>query len=158
MVTIRKATESDIPLLLEFIKLIADYEKLSHKVTATEETLRQSIFTGSGIEALLAYSEGVAAGYAIYYYNFSTFTGKRGIYLEDLFVKPDYRGTGLGKALLQQIARHAAALECERMEWAVLDWNTPAWEFYERIGAAPLTDWTLFRMEKHAIKEFAAKE
>lgn len=156
--TIRKATREDIPLILNFIKLIAEYEKLSHEVIATEESLYHSIFgEKSTVQVLLAFENDIASGYAIFFHNFSTFVGKKGIYLEDLFVKPEFRGKGIGKLLLKEIAKIAVENNCGRIEWAVLDWNKPAIDFYESIGAKAMNEWILFRMNEGEIKNFASQ-
>jgi GNAT superfamily N-acetyltransferase len=149
---IEAASERDIPLILSFIQKIAAYEKLSHQVTATEETLRASLFGSSpAAEVLLAYWEDAPAGYAVLFTNFSTFLGRAGIYLEDLFVEPELRGKGIGKALLAAVAREAQGRGCGRLEWAVLDWNKPSIDFYLRLGAKALDEWTIFRMTGDAI-------
>lgn len=153
---ITRATEKDIPLLLQFIKDIADYEKLPHEVTATEQQLRDSVFSASSnIEVYFALQNGEAVAYAVIFYNFSSFLGKQGMYLEDLFVKPEHRGTGLGKYLLRFLARRAVEKNCGRMEWSVLDWNEPAIGFYKRIGAVPMDEWTVFRLTEKALHTFA---
>lgn len=147
MLEIRKAEETDIPLILDFIKLIAEYEKLSHEVFADEHTLRETLFKEkSTIEVLLAYEDEEPAGYAIYFHNFSTFIGRQGIYLEDLFVKPHLRGKGIGKKLLLEIVKKAKEKKCGRVEWSVLNWNTPAIDFYKSLGALPMDGWTVFRL------------
>lgn len=154
--TITRATENDIPLILDFIKQIAEYEKLLQEVTATEDILRRSVFgPQSNIEVYFAHSGSVPVAYAVVFYNFSTFLGKQGMYLEDLFVKPEYRGTGIGKTLLRFLAQRAVAQDCGRMEWTVLDWNEPAIGFYKRIGAKPMDEWTIFRLTEDKLKEFA---
>lgn len=150
---IRAATSADVPLLLGFIRQLADYEKLSHEVVTDEATLRASLFGGhSGAEALIGLLEGEPAGFALFFQNFSTFLGRPGIYLEDLFVKPECRGCGVGQALLRYIAREAVRRKCGRLEWAVLDWNRPAIDFYRKLGAAPLQDWTIFRVTGEALE------
>lgn len=154
--TIRKATPEDIPLILDLIKLIAGYEKLSHEVIASEESLHHSIFgEKSTVEVLLAFIDNTPIGYAIFFHNFSTFVGRKGIYLEDLFVKPEFRGKGIGKLLLKEIAKIAVEKNCGRIEWAVLDWNKPAIDFYESIGANAMNEWILFRMNEKEIKKFS---
>ena len=145
-ISIREAVTEDAALLLQFIRALAEYERLEGEVEATEEGLRQSVFIDKGAEALIAEYEGEAAGFALFFYNYSTFKGKRGIYLEDLFVKPDLRGKGIGRALLQKVAGIAARRGCGRFEWACLDWNTPSIAFYRRLGAVPLSDWTVYRV------------
>ena len=155
-ITIRKAEEKDIPLILQFIKGIAEYEKLLHEVEATDERLRESLFSkNANTEVLLCYLDDVPVAYAVYFHNFSTFVGKKGLYLEDIFVYPEYRKKGIGKLLLKRIARTAVERNCGRMEWAVLNWNQPAIDFYKSIGAVPLDEWTLFRLGESALKKFA---
>jgi GNAT superfamily N-acetyltransferase len=154
---IRPATCSDLSLLLSFIQGLADYEKLSHLVTATEETLQESLFgPGPGAEVLLAFESATPVGFAVYFHNFSTFLGVKGLWLEDIFVKPEHRGRGYGKALLLHVARIAKERRCGRFEWAVLDWNAPAIEFYKSLGAVPLDDWTIFRVTGPALEKLAA--
>ena len=155
---IRAATEDDVPLLLSLIKELADYERLSHEVAATEETLRHSLFGEQRVaEALLGYLGGDPAGFALFFHNVSTFLGKPGIYLEDLYVRPEFRGSGVGRALLVQIAGLARERGCGRLEWSVLDWNEPAIGFYKRIGASPVSGWTVYRMTGEALEELAAR-
>jgi len=150
---IRQAEKKDIPLLLSFIKKIAEYEKLSHEVAATEEILHASLFGGKpAAEVIFGYIQNEPAAYAVYFYNFSTFTGKKGLYLEDLFVLPEMRGKGTGKKMLLHLIDKAVHENCGRMEWAVLDWNEPAINFYKSLGAKPLDEWTLFRMDEGAMK------
>ena len=152
MLRIQAASERDLPLILSFIHKIAAYEKLSHQVTATEETLRASLFGPKpAAEVLLAYWNDTAAGYAVFFHNFSTFLGRSGMYLEDLFVEPELRGKGIGKALLAAVAKEAQQRDCGRLEWAVLDWNKPAIDFYLSLGARPMEEWTIFRMTSDAI-------
>ena len=141
------ATERDVAVILNFIRKLAEYEKLSHQVAATEELLRDTLFGGRRVaEVLIAYLGDEPAGFALFFHNFSTFLGRPGIYLEDLFVEPAHRGKGIGKALLTEIAKIARERNCGRLEWAVLDWNRPAIDFYRGLGAVPLEDWTLFRV------------
>lgn len=156
MLTIRPAEINDIPLILDFIKGIAEYEKLPHEVVATEESLRSALFEEkSTIRVLLAFLEGTPAGYAIFFNNFSTFIGKQGIYLEDIFVKPEYRSKGIGKKLFMEIVKTAKENNCGRLEWSVLDWNTPAIEFYKSLGAIPMTGWTVYRLTEEKIKKLS---
>jgi GNAT superfamily N-acetyltransferase len=156
MLRIQAASERDIPLILSFIHKIAAYEKLSHQVTATEETLRASLFGPKpAAEVLLAYWQDTAAGYAVFFHNFSTFLGRSGIYLEDLFVEPELRAKGIGKALLAAVAKEAQQRDCGRLEWSVLDWNRPAIDFYLSLGARPMEEWTIFRMTGDAIDRLA---
>lgn len=156
---IESATEDDVSVILGFIRKLAEYEKLSHQVTATEELLRDTLFGGRRVaEVLIAYLEDEPAGFALFFHNFSTFLGRPGIYLEDLFVEPAHRGKGIGKALLIEIAKIAKERNCGRFEWAVLDWNRPAIEFYRGLGALPLDDWTLFRVTGEALDNLAAQK
>lgn len=153
--SIRKAVVEDVPLILSFIKQIAEYEKLLPDVTATEELLTQSLFSeNSNSEVLLAFIGQEPVAYAVYFYNFSTFVGKRGLYLEDIFVKPEYRGKGYGKKILRVLAKTAIENNCGRMEWAVLDWNKPAIDFYKGIGAESMDGWTIFRLSEIALQSF----
>ncbi|MFL6009782.1 MAG: GNAT family N-acetyltransferase [Rubrobacteraceae bacterium] len=155
---IRAATEDDVPLLLSLIKELADYEHLSHEVVATEEMLRDSLFGERRVaEALLGYLGDDPAGFALFFHTFSTFLGKPGIYLEDLYVRPEFRGSGVGQALLVQIAGLAKERGCGRLEWSVLDWNEPAIGFYKRIGASPVSGWTVYRITGEALEELAAR-
>jgi len=156
--TIRVATERDVPLILDMIKGLAEYEKLSHEVTATEAGLRESLFGASpSAEVVIASADGEPAGFALFFHNYSTFLGQRGIYLEDLFVRPAWRGHGVGRQLLIHLAQLAVARGCGRLEWAVLDWNEPAIRFYRSVGAQPMHDWTVFRMMGEALQQLAAK-
>jgi GNAT superfamily N-acetyltransferase len=151
--TIREATADDVPLVLEFVKALAEYEKLSDRVTATETTLRESLFgPRPGAEVSLAFSGEIPAGFAVYCHNFSTFLGVKGLWLEDIFVKPEFRGRGYGRALLLHVGRLAHQRGCGRLEWAVLNWNRPAWDFYQALGATPLEDWTIFRVTGNALE------
>ena len=150
------ATERDIPVILSFIRKLADYEKLSHQVVATEELLREHLFGSRPMaEVILAYWDDVPAGFALLFHNFSTFLARPGIYLEDLFVDPPHRGKGIGKALLRRLARIAVERDCGRFEWAVLDWNQSAIDFYRSLGAVPLDDWTLYRVTGEALHRLA---
>jgi GNAT superfamily N-acetyltransferase len=147
-----RAEEKDIPTILFFIKKIAEYEKLSGEVTATEEILKNSLFgTNKFAEVLLAYYDEKPVGYAVYFYNFSTFTGKPGLYLEDIFVLPEIRGKKIGKALFEYLIKIAKEKECGRFEWSVLNWNKPAIEFYKSFGAVPMDGWTVFRLDKQTL-------
>ena len=147
------ATERDVAIILGFIRKLAEYEKLSHQVAATEELLRDTLFGARRVaEVLIAYLADEPAGFALYFHNFSTFLGRPGIYLEDLFVEPAHRGKGIGKALLTEIAKIARERNCGRLEWAVLDWNRPAIDFYRGLGAVPLDDWTLFRVTGEVLE------
>lgn len=149
---IRPATADDVPLVLSFVRQLAEYEKLSHMVAATEASLREALFgERPEAEVLLAFAAGEPVGFAVYFHNFSTFLGRKGVWLEDIFVKPERRGHGYGKALLLEVARIAHQRGCGRFEWAALDWNTPAWDFYRALGATPLEDWTMFRVTGAAL-------
>jgi GNAT superfamily N-acetyltransferase len=151
-IAIRPATIEDVPLVMQFIRDLAEYERLAHEVTADEDALRAALFGDRPYaEVLIASYDGKPAGFALFFHNFSTFLGKPGIYLEDLFVRPELRGRGLGRALLAALARLAVERGCGRVEWAVLDWNEPSIAFYKSLGARPLDDWTVFRM---SIGEF----
>jgi GNAT superfamily N-acetyltransferase len=154
--SIRVAGESDIPLILQFIRDLAEYEKLSHMVVATEDILRRTLFGRPRFaEVLIGEAGGDPAGFALFFHNFSTFLGRPGIYLEDLFVKPQYRGRGYGKALLARLASIAKSRDCGRLEWAVLTWNEPSIEFYKSLGAKPLDEWKVFRLTGEALDKLA---
>ncbi|MCL2246051.1 MAG: GNAT family N-acetyltransferase [Lentimicrobiaceae bacterium] len=149
---IRFATEKDIPEILNLIKGIAAYEKLLHEVTATEEVLYDSFFVKKAAEVLLGEKDGQIIGFALFFHNFSTFTGKRGLYLEDLYVLPEYRHLGFGKQFFSELRRIAQGRECGRIEWICLDWNIPAIQFYkENIGAISLDEWTLYRLSEKSL-------
>jgi GNAT superfamily N-acetyltransferase len=155
--TIRAATEQDVPRILAFIKALAEYERLSDAVVATEAGLRHSLFGPRAYaECLLAEWKGTPAGFALFFHNFSTFLGRPGLYLEDLFVVPEARGRGIGRTLLRHLAGIAAERNCGRLEWSVLDWNESAIGFYRSIGAEPLDDWTIFRLQGDALARVAA--
>ena len=154
---IRPATAGDVPAILRLIRALAEYEKLLHEAVATEDDLRQTLFGPKpGAEVLLAEQGGRPVGMALFFPNYSTFLGKPGIYLEDLFVEPDCRGQGIGKALLQAVARLAVRRGCGRFEWSVLDWNQPAIDFYRSLGARPMSDWTIFRVTGEALEKLGA--
>lgn len=153
---IRAATLDDVSVILELVRELAEYERLVHLVSATEEDFRTSLFgPHPGAEALLAFEGDTAVGFAVFFHNFSTFLGRKGLWLEDLFVRPAHRQQGYGKALLLHLARLATERGCGRFEWAALDWNTPAWEFYRAQGATPLEDWTMFRVTGDALDRLA---
>jgi len=153
---IREATEADVPLILQFIRDLAIYEKLEHRVIATEASLRQTLFGNPRFaEVVFASVDGVEAGFALFFHNYSTFLGQPGIYLEDLFVKPEMRGRGIGKSLLAFLARLAKERGCGRVEWAVLDWNKPSIDFYRRLGAVALDDWLIYRLTGDALDQLA---
>lgn len=153
---IEPASEAQVPLILEFIRGLAEYEKLSDEVVATEDSLRQSLFgPRPDAEVVIAYANDEPAGFALFFHNYSTFLGRRGLYLEDLFVKPAFRGRGVGRALLQHLARLAVERGCGRFEWWVLDWNEPAIRFYQSLGARPMSDWTVYRLTGPALEALA---
>jgi GNAT superfamily N-acetyltransferase len=154
---IREAVIGDVTLLLQFIRDLAEYEHLGDKMEATAEGLRQTIFIEKRAEALIAEYDGDAAGFALFFHNYSTFKGKSGIYLEDLFVNQKLRGNGIGKALLQKLTDIAARRGCGRLEWSCLNWNTPSIEFYKNMGAVPLSDWTVYRIENPKSTDLEAK-
>jgi GNAT superfamily N-acetyltransferase len=146
-ITIRPATESDLPAILGFIRALAQYERLEHECIATEEDLRRTLFGArSYAEVVFACIDGAPAGFALFFHNYSTFLGKPGIYLEDLFVNPEARGRGIGKRLLQWLAKTAVERDCGRLEWSVLDWNEPSIRFYESLGAVLKSEWQIFRL------------
>jgi GNAT superfamily N-acetyltransferase len=156
---IRAAAAADVPLILSFVRDLAEYEKLSHLVTATEAGLREALFGAyPGAEVLLAFADGEAVGFAVYFHNFSTFLGVKGVWLEDLFVRPAFRGRGYGKALLLHVGRIAVERGCGRYEWSVLDWNAPSIAFYKSLGAVPLDDWTIMRVTGPALAALARME
>jgi GNAT superfamily N-acetyltransferase len=159
---IRPARPEDVGTVLAFIRQLAEYEKLSHEVVADEAALREALFgPRANAEALLgeivtpAGTEVVA--FAVFFHNFSTFLGRRGLYLEDLFVQPQHRGAGFGRRMLAHLAQLAVARGCQRFEWAVLDWNTPALGFYEALGAKPNADWTVYRLSGEALARLASE-
>jgi GNAT superfamily N-acetyltransferase len=157
MLRIVPATPADVPLILSFIRKLAEYERLAHTVQATEEMLHGSLFgERPQAEVLIAHEEAGPVGLAVFFHNYSTFMGRHGLYLEDLFVLPERRGHGTGRALLVELARIAVARGCGRMEWSVLDWNEPAIAFYEKLGATAMDDWTVFRLSGDALSRLAA--
>ncbi len=155
MTDIRFATEKDTDLILDFIKGLAEYEKLADEVVATPEILKEWIFEKKKAEVIFALDNGKEVGFALFFHNFSTFLGRSGIYLEDLFVLPEYRGKGHGKTLLKELARITVERGCGRLEWCCLDWNKPSIDFYLSLGAKPLEDWTIYRMTGDELKNFA---
>ncbi|GAB4132313.1 MAG: GNAT family N-acetyltransferase [Ignavibacteriales bacterium] len=153
---IRKAKNEDVGTILHFIQSLAEYEKLTHEVTATEEILLKTLFSeSSNAYALLGYYNEKPVCFAIYFYNFSTFKGKPGLYLEDVFVLPEMRGKGFGKQMLIELAKIADENNCGRFEWSVLDWNEPAINFYKKLGAKPMDEWTVFRLDEEGIKNLS---
>ena len=157
-VKFRFATEKDTSLILFFIRSLAEYEKMSDLVVANEELLKEWIFDKKKAEVIFALEDGVEVGFALFFHNFSTFLGRAGIYLEDLFVKPEYRGRGHGKALICELARITVERGCGRLEWSCLDWNKPSIDFYLSLGAAPLDEWTTYRLTGERLKESAQSE
>ena len=154
--TIRSATESDVPLILEFIRELAVYEKLLDRVEANEARLREALFGTTPVAScVLAYQAELPVAFALYYFTYSTFAGLPGLYLEDLFVKPDFRGQGLGHALLQHLAKLAKDRGCWRIEWAVLHWNQSAIRFYEKLGAIPMNEWAVYRLSGTSLSRLA---
>jgi GNAT superfamily N-acetyltransferase len=153
---IKAATAADVPLILAFIKKLAEYERLAHEVVATEEGLRATLFGARPFaEVVIAYYESEPVGFALFFHNFSTFVGRPGLYLEDLYVDERQRGKGFGKALLVHLAKLAVERNCGRLEWAVLDWNEPAINFYQTLGAVPMDEWTVFRVTGDALERLA---
>lgn len=150
------ATERDVAQILEFIKALAEYERMADSVVATEEGLRATLFGPRPFaECVIARLEGAPAGFALFFHNYSTFLGRPGVYLEDLFVKPELRGKGVGRALLKYLAKVALDRNCGRLEWTVLDWNESAIGFYKSLGAEPLEEWTIFRLKGSALERLA---
>jgi len=158
MLNIRPATPNDVPEILKFIRELAEYEKLADQVVATaEDLLRDGFSERPYFRVLIAEWDGQPAGFALYFYNYSTFQGRPGLYLEDLFVRPPHRGKGIGKALLLHVARIATEEGCGRFQWQVLDWNTPAIEFYESLGAQVMKEWLTMRVSGEALQKLAAQ-
>lgn len=151
----RKAEREDIPLILQFIKELAEYEKMSDEVVADEATLDTWIFEKQKAEVIFALEDGKEVGFALFFHNFSTFLGKAGIYLEDLYVKPEYRKKGYGKAILKKLAQIATERGCGRLEWWCLDWNKPIIDFYLSMGAKPMSDWTVYRVSGESLSDLA---
>ena len=155
-IDIRPAQERDAALIMRFIRELAAYEKAGHEVVAGEADVRASLFGEGPARALICSVDGVAAGFAVYFFNYSTWQGRKGLYLEDLYVTPAHRQLGAGKALLQHLARIAVAEGCGRFEWSVLDWNEPALQFYRSIGAWPMDEWVRYRLAGPALRRFAS--
>lgn len=149
----RYAVRKDVSLILSFIKELAEYEHLQDEVVATEEILKEWIFEKEKAEVLFAVVDGTEVGIALFFHNFSTFLGRAGIYLEDLFVKEEYRGRGIGKAFLKKLAQIAVERGCGRLEWVCLDWNQPSIDFYLSLGAQPMNDWTIYRLSGETLKK-----
>jgi len=156
--TIRDATKADVPLILAFIRELAEYEKLLHEVVATETDIAETLFGSKpSAEVVIAEADGSPVGFALFFHNYSTFAGRPGIYLEDLYVRPEARGKGTGRALLAHLAGVALARGCARLEWAVLDWNRPAIEFYESLGARAMDEWTVYRLSGETLRRASAR-
>ncbi len=152
---LREATPEDIPLIMELLRELAEYEKISDQMVVTPEVLHDSLFVRKVAETLIAESEGQTAGYVMYFYNFSSFIGKPGLYLEDLYIRPEFRGRGYGKACLTWLARRAVEKNCWGMEWTVLDWNKPSIDFYEGLGAFNRDGWLIYRLKGEALQKTA---
>lgn len=153
--TFRFAEENDVPLILYFIKELANYEEMLDEVVATEEILKEWLFDKKKAEVIFAVEDGVEVGFALFFHNFSTFLGRSGIYLEDLYVKPEFRGKGYGKALFKKLAQIAVTRGCGRLEWWCLDWNQPSIDFYLSLGAEPMKDWTVYRIAGNTLTQLA---
>lgn len=153
--TFRYARREDCPLILDFIKELAQYERMSDQVVADAALLEEWIFDRNKAEVIFVMKDGAELGFALFFHNFSTFLGRAGIYLEDLFVRPEHRGKGAGKALLKRLAAIAVERGCGRFEWSCLDWNTPSIEFYKAMGAVPMEEWTIFRVSGDALEKLA---
>ncbi len=156
-VSIRLAERKDVGLVLRFIKELADYEQLLNEVVATEEILLETIFEKKAAEVVIAELDGEPVGFALFFHNFSTFLGRPGLYLEDLYVRPEMRGRGIGKLLLSYLAKLALDRGCGRFEWWCLDWNTPSIDFYKSIGAIPMDEWTVYRVTGDALTKLASE-
>lgn len=158
MINIRNANESDTNTILQFIKELAEYEKMSKDVTATEELLKENLFVKKLAEVIIAEEDNIPVGFALFFHNFSTFLGKGGIYLEDLYVKPNMRNKGIGKILLKYLANLAVERDCGRLEWSCLDWNEPSIAFYKERGASPMNEWTVYRVTGDNLVNLANKD
>lgn len=154
---LRFAEVNDVPLILDFIKELAEYEKMSDEVSATKEILKESIFDKKIAEVIIGEYKNKPAAFALFFHNFSTFLGKAGIYLEDIFVKPEMRGLGMGKSMLSFLASLAKERDCGRLEWSCLDWNEPSIKFYKKMGAIPMDEWTVYRVHGIAIDNLAER-
>jgi len=153
---IRPATEADVPVILSFVKQLAEYEKLAHEAVATDAAIRDTLFGNRRVaEVAIGYFEAKPVGFVLFFYNYSTFLGRPGLYIEDLFVEEAYRRRGFGRALLLHVARLAQERGCGRLEWSVLDWNEPAIEFYKKLGAVPMSDWTVYRITGDSLRRLA---
>lgn len=156
--TFRPAERKDVPLILDFIRALAEYERMADQVVADEATLEEWLFDRGKAEVIFAVLEEKEVGFALFFHNFSTFLGRAGIYLEDLFVLPEYRGRGVGKAILKRLAALAVEQGCGRLEWWCLDWNAPSIAFYRSLGAEPMSDWTVYRIAGQTLQDLAEKE
>jgi len=157
ILAIRQATVADVQLVHEFVAELAEYERLSHMVVSSPESLAEALFgEHPGAEVLLAFLDAEPVGFAVYFHNFSTFLGVKGLWLEDIYVKPAQRRNGYGEKILRHVARIACERGCGRFEWAALDWNTPAWDFYRSLGAVPMDDWTTFRVTGESLSRLAS--
>ena len=154
-INIRLAVEADTPIILGFIEALAAYEHMEDQVVATQELLKETLFEKRQAEVIIAEYEGKPVGFALFFHNFSTFLGRAGIYLEDLFVQPTMRGKGIGKALLSHLAKLTIERECGRLEWACLDWNEPSIDFYKSLGAVPMDEWTVYRLTGDTLSQLA---
>jgi len=152
---IRETTEEDCSLILSLIKEIAEYEKMSDQVVATEESLKESIFKNKRAEVVILELNEEAIGYALYFYNYSTFIGKSGLYLEDIFIKKEARGKGIGKEVFKFLVKKAKEEGCKRMEWTCLNWNEPSIKFYKSLGATPMDEWTIYRLTEKEINKLS---
>ena len=153
--SIRFATVDDVSIILDFIKGIAEYEKMSDQVVANERLLKEQIFEKQNAEVIFALEDGVEVGFALFFHNFSTFLGRAGLYLEDIYVKPEYRKKGHGKALITKLAQIAVERGCGRMEWCCLDWNQPSIDFYRSLGAVSMDEWTTYRLSGECLSKLA---
>lgn len=153
--TFRHASESDTPLILQFIRELAEYEHMADQVVADEATLADQLFRKKNAEVIFALEDGREVGFALFFHNFSTFLGRSGLYLEDLYVRPECRGKGYGKAILKKLAAIAVERGCGRLEWWCLDWNRPSIDFYLSLGAEPMSDWTVYRLTGDTLKNLA---
>ena len=153
----KRTAEHDIPVILDFIKQIAIYENMLDKITATEESLKESIFDNNRAEALLIEFNNEVIGYIIYFFNYSSFVGREGLYIEDLYIKPEYRGKGIGKKSFEVLVNIAKENKCERLEWTCLDWNEPSLKFYKSIGANQMNEWIIHRLDKETIDKISEK-
>lgn len=152
---IRFAKEEDTKLILNFINGLAEYEELSNEVVATEETLKESLFIRKAAEVIIGEYEGIPVGFALFFHNFSTFIGKPGIYLEDLYIRPEMRGKGFGKKMLSFLGKLTIERDCGRLEWSCLDWNKPSIDFYKSMGSIPMDEWTVYRVTGDALEKLA---